>query len=111
MFKHSTHATLPDVTPTLPPLDLGIPAKLQFCVDAGALSACSFFGQMADFNLHDHIAAALHSFMASVAVGAAAMDKHSPSQMQACADAFAAGYLGRIQQELRLFYGEGLRRD
>lgn len=94
----------------LPPLDLGISSQFQFCVDAGASAAGAFFGNLSDFNLHDHIAYALQSFTASVGVGMTACGTYDATKVQACIDAFAAGYLGRIQQELRLFHGHAFGR-
>lgn len=114
MLKPSSplSATLPNIVGTnLPPLDLGISSEFQFCVDAGASAANAFFGNLSDFNLHDHIAMALQSFAASVGAGLAATGDYDPIKMQACTDAFAAGYLGRIQQDLRLFHGEDVRCD
>lgn len=91
----------------LPPVVLvSVPAKYQFCVDAGALAAACFFDDLAGAGLHDHIACSMQVFTASPGVGRAAMSAGSTSTTQACIDAFAAGYLGRVQQQLRLFHGE-----
>lgn len=88
---------------TLPPVPLTIDAQYQFCVDAGASAALEFLDDLAEVGLHDHIACASHLFSSSVrAAMAAAGDWHSTT-MQRCIDAFAAGYLGRIQQELQIF--------
>ncbi len=114
MFKLSNplSAVLPNITgDSLPPIDLGILSEFQFCVNAGASAAVAFFGNLSDFNLHDHIAFALRSFSTSIEAGLAATGAYDTEMMQECRDAFAAGYLGRIQQELRLFHGEDSRRD
>jgi hypothetical protein len=100
-------AVLPNIIgANLPPLDLGIASQFQFCVDAGAVAAVGFFSGLSDFTLHNHIAYALQSFATSVGVGMAASGNCDAAKMQSCIDAFAAGYLGRVQQELRLFHGD-----
>lgn len=103
-------AVLPNLTgANLPPLDLGVSSQFQFCVDAGASAAAASFGNLSDFNLHDHIAFALQSFAASVGAGLAAAGDLDQIKMRSCTDAFVAGYLGRIQQDLRLFHGDEYR--
>lgn len=97
--------------PHLPPVALNISSQYQFCVDAGASAAMGFFDDLAAVGLHDHIACSMHVFTSSVGAGMAATGDYSPAKMQACTDAFAAGYLGRIQQELRLFHGEAVGRN
>lgn len=97
--------------PHLPPVALSVSSQYQFCVDAGASAAVGFFDDLAAFSLHDHIAYAMHAFTSSVSAGMAATGDYAPAKMQACTDAFAAGYLGRIQQELRLFHGENAKRN
>ncbi|MDP3669573.1 MAG: hypothetical protein Q8R69_07785 [Telluria sp.] len=97
--------------PHLPPVALSVSAQYQFCVDAGAAAAEGFFDDLAIVGLHDHIAYSMQVFTSSVRVGMAAMHDDSPATMQVCIDAFAAGYLGRIQQELRLFHGESVGRN
>lgn len=92
--------------PDLPPVVLNISDRLQFCVDAGASAAVSFFDDLTAVGLHDHIALSMHAFMQPARAYLVANEYLSPSTLQACTDAFAAGYLGRIQQELRLFRGE-----
>lgn len=112
MFKPSQQpALLPNLAgPHLPPVALTVPAQYQCCVDAGAAAAVGFFDDMAACGLHDHIACAMHAFTSTVRAGMAATGDASAGRMQACIDAFAAGYLGRIQQELRLFRGDGAGR-
>jgi hypothetical protein len=95
----------------LPPVALNVPAQYQFCVDAGASAAVGFFDDLAAVGLHDHIACSMHAFTSAVRAGMAVTGDYSPPTMQACTDAFAAGYLGRIQQELRLFHGESVGRN
>lgn len=97
--------------PHLPPVALNISSRYQFCVDAGASAAVGFFDDLTAFGLHDHIAYSMHVFSSSVRAGMAASGDYAPSKMQACTDAFAAGYLGRIQQELRMFHGESASAD
>ena len=91
----------------LPPVALNISVQYQFCVNAGVAAAEGFFDGLADIGLHDHIALSMHVFMRSVRAGAALAGDVAPVTVQGCTDAFAAGYLGRIQQELRLFQEEG----
>jgi hypothetical protein len=101
-------ALLPNLAgQNLPPLALSVSAQYQFGVDAGASAAEGFFDDLTAIGLHDHIACCMQVFTSSVRIGMVAMHEDSPANMQACVDAFAAGYLGRIQQELRLFHGEG----
>ena len=94
----------------MPPVVLSVSSRYQFCVDAGVMAATAFFDDLAAVGLHDHIACSMQVFTVSVRVGMAAVDDASPATMQACTDAFAAGYLGRVQQELRLFHGERIGR-
>lgn len=84
------------------------PTQYQFCIDAGVNAAEGFFDDLTAMGLHDHIAFSMHAFM-GVAHAAAASCNMPPLTSQGCTDAFAAGYLGRIQQELRLFHGERRR--
>lgn len=95
--------------PSLAPVALNISGKYQFCVDAGASAALGFFDDLTAVGLHDHIAVSMHVFQRSVRAASIASETLSGAAMQACSDAFAAGYLGRIQQELRLFHGEDCR--
>jgi hypothetical protein len=94
--------------PALSPVQLNIAKRFQFCVDAGAAAATGFFDELTVVGLHDHIALSMHMFMRSVH----STDDSSngmpltPLATQGCTDAFAAGYLGRIQQELRSFRAE-----
>lgn len=95
----------------LPPLELDISAQYQFCVNAGAAAARSFLAHGSGFFLHDHIARALHSFDVSVSTGLAAAGGYDALAMQEYNDAFAAGYLGRVQQELTLLRGDAAKRE
>jgi len=88
----------------LPPVALSVPAQFQFCVDAGAVAAVGFFDDLTTLGLHDHVAAAMHVFFRSVRSVTVDEPDLVPAFVQSCTDAFAAGYLGRIQQELRLFH-------
>lgn len=89
-----------------PPVALNIAARYQFCVDAGVAAAVGFFDNLTETGLHDHIAASMHSFLSVVRVPHAGGADAPALPHQSCADAFAAGYLGRIQQELRLFHND-----
>lgn len=91
--------------PDLPPVVLNIPERFQFCVDAGAAAALGFFDELTVVGLHDHIALSMHMFMCAMrsTTDRVAGGPMTPIAKQECTDAFAAGYLGRIQQELRLF--------
>lgn len=113
MFNHTQQpALLANIAGAhLPPVALDISAQYQFCVDAGASAAVGFFDDLAAVGLHDHIALSMRAFSSSVGAGMAATGNYAPAKMQACTDAFAAGYLGRIQQELRVFHGEGVGRN
>jgi hypothetical protein len=93
--------------PGLPPIALNIAADYQFCVDAGVYAAEGFFDDLTAIGLHDHIALSMHTFMRSAGAVIADAGDRSSVTAQGCTDAFAAGYLGRVQQELRLFHGEG----
>lgn len=90
----------------LPPVALTVSADYQFCVDAGALAGAGFLDDMALFCMHEHIAASMHAFVSGLerALAAPSMTGEAwpANRRQACIDAFAAGYLGRVQQELRL---------
>ncbi|GGC98725.1 hypothetical protein [Undibacterium terreum] len=94
------------IGPHLPPVALNVSARYQFCVDAGACAAVDFFDDLAAVGLHDHIALSLQAFNRSLRAAARQNPEFASIGAQACTDAFAAGYLGRIQQELRLFHGE-----
>lgn len=99
----------------LPPVALNVPAEFQFCVDAGACAAACFFDDMTAVGLHDHIAVSMHGFLQSLEsaiVTEAANSGHwLRERKQRCMDAFGAGYLGRIHQELRMFRDTPPRRS
>jgi hypothetical protein len=80
--------------------------QFQICIDAGARAAAAFFHDMNGLVLHDHIAESMFAFSRSVLTGLDLVDADNPVVLRSCTDAFAAGYLGRIHQELRLFRGE-----
>lgn len=97
-----TRAVLPNLLGKgFPEHELNIAGQYQFCVDVGAMAASDFFGNMPDCALHDHIALAAHDFMRMAAKAIL-----RPQELQDSRTAFIAGYLGRIQQELRLFHNE-----
>jgi len=91
----------------LPSMVIDVPAELQFCVDAGACAAAYFCADITKVGLHDHIAVSMHAFMLSLESSiVAASPKNGQwlcERKQHCIDAFGAGYLGLVQQELRLF--------
>jgi hypothetical protein len=93
--------------PHRPPVALPVSADYQFCVDAGVLAGAGFLEDLALFCLHDHIAVSMRAFVLGLerawSAPRDACDAWPASRRQACIDAFAAGYLGRIQQELQLF--------
>lgn len=101
------HATLPNIAGTnLPPVVLTISADFQYCVDAGARSADYFFKKLTTCGLHEHMAASSRVFIRNIKGLLYIKGDSRPFNQQNFIDAFVAGYLGRIQQELRLFYGE-----
>lgn len=105
--QQNNPALLPNLVGAhLPPTALNVSAEFQFCVDAGRSAAIDFFDDLAAIGLHDHIALALSGFVSSIRAAIVAGEIPTLISMQACTDAFAAGYLGRIQQELRLFHGD-----
>lgn len=90
----------------LPPVPLTIDIQYQFCVDAGASAATAFLDDSAVVGLHVHIACSMQAFISSVRHNLQGLEARAQGVTQMCIDAFAAGYLGRIQQELKLFHGE-----
>lgn len=87
----------------LPVIALNVPIELQFCVDAGAAAAYRFFDDRTNVGLHDHIAVSMQAFMHSMRSNQEPCAQLAAEKVgwQGYTDAFAAGYLGRIQQELR----------
>lgn len=107
--SHSFNALLPNLRDShLPPEALSVPGELQFCVDAGVSSAACFFDAITAVGLHDHIAVSMQAFLRSldcaIAHEAGSNQQWLVERKQRCVDAFGAGYLGRIHQELRLFH-------
>ena len=96
---------------SFPPIALNVGADYQFCVDAGAYAAEGFFDDLTALGLHDHIACSMHAFMQAARPAMTSTTGNLSITAQGCTDAFAAGYLGRVQQELRLFHGEGRLKD
>ena len=87
----------------LPPAALSVSSQCQFCADAGASAAVGILDDLAVVGLPDHFACSVQVCISSARAGLAAVDDYPAEAMQACIDAFATGYLGRVQQELRLF--------
>lgn len=87
----------------LPVVSLNIPIEHQFCVDAGAAAAYKFFDDRTAVGLHDHIAISMAEFMHSIRSAHVRGLQFGQNKVdwQGYTDAFAAGYLGRIQQQLR----------
>jgi hypothetical protein len=96
-------AQLPDSPcERLPHIALPIDARFQYAVDCGVIAACAFFDEDQSITLHAHLPASLEFFLRQTRKGAAALGVNFSDTSQAIADAFCAGYLGRIQQELRI---------
>ncbi len=89
--------------PHLAPLALSISSEYQSCVDAGAMSADVFFENIATVGLYDHIACSMQVFISSTKSSVVTAPICAPTMLKSCVDAFAAGYLGRVQQELQMF--------
>ncbi|MFZ6693759.1 hypothetical protein [Undibacterium sp. SXout20W] len=91
----------------LPPTELNIDACYQGAVNCGIRAAQAFFNEDEAINLHAHLPACLHHYL-NVLRESCAVLKPSESvwlqHEQASRDAFCAGYLGRIQQELRIMH-------
>jgi hypothetical protein len=99
----SQHATLPNLTGAhLPPVELSIDARFQFAVNCGAQSAIVFFEEDQAISLHAHLPASLEYFMMQSRRGALALGVDFSETAKECQNAFVAGYLGRVQQELRI---------
>lgn len=96
------HAVLPDVFGSKKPsVFVSIDARFQFAVTCGAKSASTFFEEDDAISLHAHLPASLAFFTEQARLGAAALGLQYGEYAKACTDAFVAGYLGCIQQELR----------
>jgi hypothetical protein len=96
-------ATLPNLSgANLPPVALSIDARYQFAVNCGAQSATVFFEEDQAITLHAHLPASLANYMLQSRLGAEALGIDFSETAKECSNAFVAGYLGRIQQELRL---------
>nr|WP_315467282.1 hypothetical protein [uncultured Undibacterium sp.] len=96
------HAFLPDFNGAPSSISLTINARYQFAVTCGAQSASAFFEEDDAVSLHAHLPASLAFFTEQARLGAAALGLDYSDYIKPCTDAFVAGYLGRIQQELRL---------
>ncbi len=96
-------ATLPNLADShLPPLEIAIDARCQFAVNCGAQAAMAFFGEDQAITLHAHLPASLAHFLEYSRRTATAIGADFGESVKGCTDAFCAGYLGRIQQELRI---------
>jgi hypothetical protein len=95
-------AFLPECDGISSSIALKIDARYQFAVTCGAQSATAFFEEDHAISLHAHLPASLAFFTEQARLGAAALGLQYIDYAKACSDAFVAGYLGRIQQELRI---------
>ena len=99
-------ATLPDPAGAgLPAMTLPVDARYQQAVDCGVRAAQAFFCEDDAISLHAHLPACLHHYLQMVRQACALLASAETvwqQHEQASRDAFCAGYLGRIQQELRL---------
>jgi hypothetical protein len=86
----------------LPPVSLPIEARFQLAVNCGAESATAFFNNHPEITLHTHLPVSLDYFLSQAKQGAAALGVDWQGVDKQVTDAFLAGYLGRIQQELRI---------
>lgn len=104
MPNQATHkASLPHPNGRhFPSLVLTIDARYQFAVTCGAESASAFFHEHPEITLHAHLPASLEYFLRQARVGAAALGVEWAGRDREITDAFLAGYMGRIQQELRI---------
>lgn len=105
MNKHAfeQYATLPSIVGRhFPPDVLTISADFQFCVDAGVRSAAYFFKEPNIRSLQDLMAASVRAFINKLKQLLAEQGDSRPFNQQYFIDAFVAGYLGRIQQELEI---------
>jgi hypothetical protein len=97
------HATLQHLAGAhLPHVELAIDARYQFAVNCGAQSAVVFFEEDQAISLHAHLPASLAYFLQESRRGALALGVDFSETAKECQHAFVAGYLGRIQQELRI---------
>lgn len=97
------HAVLPDAFNGAPSkIILPIDARFQFAVNCGAESATVFFYEHPEITLHAHLPVSLEYFLQQARRGAAALGVDWEGRDREITDAFLAGYLGRIQQELRI---------
>jgi hypothetical protein len=96
-------AQLPDsMSDRLPHVALPIDARYQTAVTCGAIAASAFFLEHESVTLHVHLPASLHYFLQQTRLAASALGIESGQTSQSLSDAFVAGYLGKIQQELRI---------
>lgn len=97
------YAMLTDISGLhLPPLTLQIDARYQMAVSYGAHAAEAFFNEDTANSLHKHLPASLAHFLNQSKQSALLLGISFDGFRQALSDAFIAGYMGRIQQELRL---------
>jgi hypothetical protein len=103
MHKHiQQHAFIPHPNGAhFPETILTIEARYQFAVTCGAQSATAFLNEHPEITLHTHLPVSLDYFLNQARQGAMALGVDLQGVDKLVTDAFLAGYLGRIQQELR----------
>ena len=91
----------------LPYISLTVAARYQYTVNCGAQAAMLFFSDHHDITLHVHLPASLAYFIERAQQEVKRLGLGESSRDAEVVNAFVAGYLGRIQQELRFMRGEG----
>lgn len=86
----------------LPPLELATSAHYQPYVTAGAAAACDFLANITCVRLQSHMAKAFLAVSALLENDVTSFGMMPGASSHHCADAYLAGYLGRLQQELTL---------
>jgi hypothetical protein len=101
----SNRAVLPAIADMhISAIELAIDAQYQSAVNCGILAAQAFFTEDDAICLHAHLPACLHHYLHVVRQSCALLELAEciwQQHEQASRDAFCAGYLGRVQQELR----------
>jgi hypothetical protein len=85
----------------LPYISLTVAARYQYAVNCGAQAAMLFFSDHHDITLHAHLPASLAYFIERAQQEVKRLGLGESSRDAEVVNAFVAGYLGRIQQELR----------
>lgn len=85
-----------------PDMPVPVDTRYQVAVTCGAHAASGFMAEDASVSLQAHLPASLAFFLRQSKQSADVLGVAFDDYRQALTDAFVAGYLGRIQQELRL---------